>query len=53
VDAVALVGPPERCRERLAEYRKAGVGLPIVTPRVRDGGGVAAVTDVLRACAPA
>ena len=52
VDAVALVGPPERCRERLSEYRKAGVGLPIVTPRVRDGGGIAAVKDVLRACAP-
>jgi probable F420-dependent oxidoreductase len=53
VDAVALVGPPQRCRERLAEYRKAGLDLPIVTPRVRDGGGAAAVKEVLRACAPA
>ena len=51
VEAVALVGPPARCRERLAQYREAGVGLPIVTPRVRDGGGVAAVQDVIRACA--
>jgi alkanesulfonate monooxygenase SsuD/methylene tetrahydromethanopterin reductase-like flavin-dependent oxidoreductase (luciferase family) len=51
VDAVALAGPPARCRERLAAYREAGVGLPIITPRVRDGGGVAAVQDAIRACA--
>ena len=53
IDAVALAGPPARCRERLVEYRKAGVGLPIVTPRVRDGGGASAVTEAIRACAPA
>ena len=53
VDAVALAGPPARCRERLAQYREAGVDLPIVTPRVRDGGGVDAVKDIIRACAPA
>ncbi len=32
VDAVALVGPAERCRERLAAYREAGVQLPIIVP---------------------
>lgn len=32
LDAVALVGPAERCRERLEAYRKAGVGLPIIVP---------------------
>lgn len=53
VDAVALVGSPARCRERLAQYREAGVGLPIVTPRIRDGGGAGAVKDIIRACAPA
>ena len=53
IDAVALAGPPARCRERLAQYRDAGVALPIVTPRVRDGGGTTAVTDAIRACAPA
>lgn len=53
VDAVALVGPPERCRERIAQYRAAGIRLPIVTPRVRDGGGMAAVQEAIRACAPA
>lgn len=52
VQAVALVGSPARCRERLAQYREAGVGLPIVTPRVADGGGVAAVKDIILACGP-
>lgn len=32
VDAVALVGPAERCRKRLEEYRQAGVNLPIIVP---------------------
>ena len=36
VEAVALVGPAEDCRARLAAYREAGLALPIVTPRV-DG----------------
>ncbi|HEY2994588.1 MAG TPA: LLM class flavin-dependent oxidoreductase [Methylomirabilota bacterium] len=52
IDAVALAGPPARCRERLAAYRAAGVGLPIITPRVRDGGGMKAVMEAIRACAP-
>ncbi len=32
LDAVALVGPAERCRERLEAYREAGVRLPIIVP---------------------
>ncbi|MGH7792591.1 MAG: LLM class flavin-dependent oxidoreductase, partial [Thermodesulfobacteriota bacterium] len=32
IDAVALVGSAERCRERLEEYRAAGVQLPIIVP---------------------
>jgi len=32
LDSVALVGPPERCRERLQAYREAGVDLPIIVP---------------------
>jgi alkanesulfonate monooxygenase SsuD/methylene tetrahydromethanopterin reductase-like flavin-dependent oxidoreductase (luciferase family) len=53
VDAVALAGPPELCRQRIAQYRDAGITLPIVTPRVRDGGGLAAVKEAIHACAPA
>jgi alkanesulfonate monooxygenase SsuD/methylene tetrahydromethanopterin reductase-like flavin-dependent oxidoreductase (luciferase family) len=31
-DAIALVGPLERCRERLAQYRESGAELPILVP---------------------
>ena len=35
LDAVALVGPPARCIERLGAFREAGAELPIIAP----GGG--------------
>ncbi len=30
-DEVSLIGPPSRCRERLAAFREAGIQLPIIT----------------------
>ncbi len=53
VDAVALAGSPAQCQERIAQYRDAGVTLPIVTPRIVAGGGTPAVQEAIRACAPA
>lgn len=50
IDAVALAGTAERCRARIAEYREAGIALPIVTPRIRE---VGAVRAAIEACAPA
>ncbi|MBI4228271.1 MAG: LLM class flavin-dependent oxidoreductase [Deltaproteobacteria bacterium] len=32
LDAIALVGPPDRARSRLEEHRAAGVDLPIIVP---------------------
>lgn len=32
LDAVALVGPADRCRAKLDEFRDAGVDLPIIVP---------------------
>lgn len=32
LDAVALVGPAERCRAKLEEFRAAGVRLPVIVP---------------------
>ena len=32
LDAICLLGPVMRCRERLAEYRDAGLDLPILWP---------------------
>lgn len=34
LDAFCLIGPLERCQERLAEYRAAGVDLPILGPPI-------------------
>jgi alkanesulfonate monooxygenase SsuD/methylene tetrahydromethanopterin reductase-like flavin-dependent oxidoreductase (luciferase family) len=45
LDAVALVGPAERCRERLDAYRKAGVSLPIIVP---NAAGKQSNVDVMK-----
>jgi probable F420-dependent oxidoreductase len=52
VEAVALVGPAEDCRARLAAYREAGLALPIVTPRVDGPDALTQALAVVRAMAP-
>jgi probable F420-dependent oxidoreductase len=52
IDAVALAGTPETCRERLAAYRRAGLALPIVSPRVSGPDARAMAIAAIRACAP-
>ena len=47
LDAVCLIGPPERCLERLEAFRAAGVDLPILMPPI----GVDAALEVVRAFA--
>jgi alkanesulfonate monooxygenase SsuD/methylene tetrahydromethanopterin reductase-like flavin-dependent oxidoreductase (luciferase family) len=47
LDSVCLIGPVERCRERLAAYRAAGVGLPILMPPI----GVDGARSVIEAFA--
>jgi alkanesulfonate monooxygenase SsuD/methylene tetrahydromethanopterin reductase-like flavin-dependent oxidoreductase (luciferase family) len=49
LDSFCLIGPVERCRERLAAYRDAGVDLPILSPPIGPG----AALDVIHAFAPA
>jgi 5,10-methylenetetrahydromethanopterin reductase len=36
VDAFYVVGPAERCRARIEEYRQAGVTAPLLLPRLED-----------------
>ena len=36
VDSFYVVGPPERCKERIEEYRRAGVDQPLLLPRLED-----------------
>jgi alkanesulfonate monooxygenase SsuD/methylene tetrahydromethanopterin reductase-like flavin-dependent oxidoreductase (luciferase family) len=52
IDAVALAGTPDDCRERLAAYRRAGLALPIVSPRVAGPDAKARAQATIRACAP-
>ena len=40
VDSFYLVGPASRCKERIDEYREAGVELPLLLPRLEDYGEV-------------
>lgn len=47
LDAIALIGPVERCRERLAQYRAAGVDLPILWPAV----GISSAREIIAAFA--
>lgn len=42
VDAFYLVGSATQCKERIAEYRQAGVDTPLLLPRLEDYGSVAA-----------
>ncbi len=41
VDSFYLVGPPSRCKDRIDEYRQAGVTLPLLLPRLEDYSAVA------------
>lgn len=45
LDAICLLGPMERCQERLVAFREAGVDLPILYPPI----GVDGARQVIRA----
>ena len=45
LDAICLLGPMDRCREQLAAFRGAGVGLPILYPPI----GVEGARQVIQA----
>lgn len=52
VDAVAVAGTPAECGERVERYRRAGLALPIISPRVSGPRGKDAAMEAIRACAP-
>jgi 5,10-methylenetetrahydromethanopterin reductase len=45
LDAICLIGPVARCRERIAQYREAGLDLPILWPAL----GVESAREVIAA----
>ena len=53
IDKIGLVGTAEEVRGKLADYRKAGITLPIVSPRFMGEGAKEQALEIIRACAPA
>ena len=53
IDKIGLVGSVEEVQTKLAEYRNAGITLPIVSPRFMGRGAKEQAIEVIRACAPA
>ena len=51
IDAIAICGPPEHCREKLAEWRRHGVGLALMN--LPTGVPYEMTEQLLRAMAPA
>ncbi|MBT5110478.1 MAG: LLM class flavin-dependent oxidoreductase [Rhodospirillaceae bacterium] len=52
VDATGIVGTPDDCRARIAEYRESGLDLPIISPFARGPGAKELFEAAIRACAP-
>jgi alkanesulfonate monooxygenase SsuD/methylene tetrahydromethanopterin reductase-like flavin-dependent oxidoreductase (luciferase family) len=52
IDAVAIAGTAADCRDRIDRYRRAGLALPIISPRTGAGDPKHAALEVIRACAP-
>jgi alkanesulfonate monooxygenase SsuD/methylene tetrahydromethanopterin reductase-like flavin-dependent oxidoreductase (luciferase family) len=53
IDKIGLVGTADEVQEKLADYRKAGITLPIVSPRFIGDGAKDQALEIIRACAPA
>jgi len=53
IDRMSLPGDPGARKERLAEYREAGITLPIIAPRVSGQNAAASAMEIIRANAPA
>ena len=52
-DKIGLVGTAGEVQEKLADYLKAGITLPIVSPRFIGDGAKEQALEIIRACAPA
>ena len=53
IDKIGLVGTADEVQGKLADYRKAGITLPIVSPRFIGDGAKEQALEIIRACAPA
>ena len=53
IDRMSLPADPGARRDRLAEYRDAGITLPIIAPRISGPEAFASAQEIIRANAPA
>ena len=52
IDRMSLPADPGARKERLAEYREAGITLPIIAPRISGANAFASAKEIIRANAP-
>jgi len=53
IDQIGLVGSQEECQDKLQAYRRAGITLPIISPRPSGTNSKESAMAIIRACAPA
>ena len=52
IDKIGIVGSPDECQQRIQDYRRAGITLPLISPRAEGKDAKRQAMDVIRACAP-
>ena len=52
IESIALVGTVDQFRSKLGEYRRAGITLPIISPRATGDNPKEEAMQIIRACAP-
>jgi probable F420-dependent oxidoreductase len=50
--AISAAGTAEQCRARVADYRRSGIALPIISPRASGPNGKEMALEAIRGCAP-
>jgi alkanesulfonate monooxygenase SsuD/methylene tetrahydromethanopterin reductase-like flavin-dependent oxidoreductase (luciferase family) len=52
IEKMTVSGTAEQCRQRIADYRSAGITEPIIFPAVSGPGAKEQAMELIRACAP-
>jgi probable F420-dependent oxidoreductase len=52
IAAISVAGTSETCREQVEAYRRSGITLPIISPRLSGPDAKQGVMEAIRACAP-
>jgi alkanesulfonate monooxygenase SsuD/methylene tetrahydromethanopterin reductase-like flavin-dependent oxidoreductase (luciferase family) len=52
IQALGIAGTPTDCRQRLDEYRRSGIALPIIFPVAGGPDSKQRIMETIRVCAP-